>query len=71
MADRITHSKIWGYYGLFFSSWSSFEAVLELAIIKNLEVEPHKGVIVTADLSFIQKASVLRSLLHPDEKTGL
>jgi hypothetical protein len=53
-------------YGLFMLNWSLLETVLEVAIMKRLELHPLEGTIVTASLGFQARASILRSFLVLD-----
>jgi hypothetical protein len=53
-------------YGLFMLNWSLLETVLEVAIMKRLELHPLEGTIVTASLGFQSRASILRSFLALD-----
>jgi hypothetical protein len=53
-------------YGLFMLNWSLLETVIEVAIMKRLELHPLEGNIVTSSLSFQARSSILRSLLELD-----
>jgi hypothetical protein len=53
-------------YGLFMVNWSLLETVLEVAIMKRLELHPLEGAIVTSSLGFQARASILRSFLALD-----
>ncbi len=55
-------------YGLFMLNWSLLETVIEVAIMKRLELHPLEGAIVTSSLSFQARASILRSFLALDPK---
>jgi hypothetical protein len=54
-------------YGLFMVNWSLFEATIEVAIQKRLELHPIEGNIVTGGLAFLSRSSILRSLLALDD----
>jgi 2-keto-3-deoxy-galactonokinase len=54
-------------YGLFMVNWSLLETIIEVAIMKRLELNPLEGNIVTSSLSFQARSSILRSLLELDE----
>jgi hypothetical protein len=54
-------------YGLFMLNWSLLETVIEVAIMKRLELHPLEGNIVTSGLNFQARSSILRSLLSLDE----
>jgi hypothetical protein len=53
-------------YGLFMLNWSLLETVMEVAIMKRLELHPLEGTIVTASLGFQARSSILRSFLALD-----
>jgi hypothetical protein len=53
-------------YGLFMLNWSLLETVIEVAIMKRLQLRPLEGNIVTSSLTFQARSSILRSLLEVD-----
>lgn len=53
-------------YGLFMINWSLFETVIEVAIMKRLQLHPLEGNIVTSSLTFQARSNILRSLLELD-----
>lgn len=54
-------------YGLFMLNWSLLETVIEVAIMKRVELHPLEGAIVTASLGFQTRFSILKSFLALDK----
>jgi hypothetical protein len=61
ISDDAVH--ILAAYGLFMVNWSLFEITLEVGIMKQVELHPVEGTIVTPGLQIERRASILRSLL--------
>jgi hypothetical protein len=68
ISDDAVH--ILAAYGLFMVNWSLFEITLEVGIMKQVELHPVEGTIVTSGLQIERRASILRSLLaiHGEKK---
>jgi hypothetical protein len=65
VVDELMITTLAGY-GLFMLNWSLLETVIEVAIMKRLELHPLEGTIVTASLGFQARASILKSFLALD-----
>jgi len=53
-------------YGLFMLNWSLLESVIEVAIMKRLDLHPLEGAIITSSLGFQARANILKSFLALD-----
>jgi hypothetical protein len=53
-------------YGLFMLNWSLLESVIEVAIMKRVELHPLEGTIITASLGFQARSNILKSFLALD-----
>ena len=53
--------------GLFVVGWSTIEALLEVAIAKQLGLAPAEGSIITASLQFKSRSVILMGLLNRDK----
>lgn len=56
--DTLTHML-----GSFIMSWSTFESIIDAAIIKRLGTTRFKGAIVVSDLGILARVGILKSLL--------
>ena len=58
------HAAITATLGSFVFLWSMLEQILDVAVMKQLNIDPERAVIVASNLPFERKVSIVRSLLH-------
>jgi hypothetical protein len=57
------HSEVIRMYGLFMIAWSVLEAVIQTAIMKELELAPEKTIMITGKMQFHPRLQLLCPLL--------
>lgn len=65
---RLEQDRFLKEYGSFLALWSTFDVLIEIAIMRELRLSPQEASIVCAGLGFGAKVNVLFSLLSRDEK---
>ena len=51
-------------YGMFMVTWSILDGVVQAALMKQLQLDPERALIVTTSMQFRQRVAVLSSLLR-------
>ena len=63
-SNAASHLPVLQLYGLFMVTWSVLETAVQTAIIRELNVDASKGIVITSGMQFRQRVSVLSSLLR-------
>lgn len=63
MQQPHSHAQVIHGFGMFMVAWSVLEGVIQVAIMKELQVSSAKAIVVTAGMQFRQRVAVLSSLL--------
>lgn len=63
----MTHNEIVHQYGTFMVAWSVLETVIEAAIMKQLQIDAPRTLIITTSMQFRQRINVLCALLEMSE----
>lgn len=60
----MSHNAVTEAYGLFMISWSVLETTIEAAIMKQLQLDSQRTLIITTSMQFRQRVNILCSLLE-------